>query len=839
MSEHSPGPMQVNLTNCDREPIHIPGSIQPHGAMLVLDEAGRVTHASANAAQFLSLKGPLVGADVEAVLGPARAHDIRNAVMRSTVEAATVLPDVRLDGSAMSFDITVHRYLGRVFVEFEAANPVDARATLDLTQSLVRRLGVETDIGNIARASVRLLRAVLGYDRVMVYRFLHNGAGRVIAEARRPGLGSFLGQHFPASDIPHQARRLYLLNTIRMIGDAGYVPVPLVGMAGTVDMSFAQLRSVSPIHCQYLGNMGVAASLSISILVDGKLWGLVACHHDTPRVVSRALRVAAELFGQYLSLQLSVAERRAELVAAASARQTLMAIAADLDPQRPVQEALVERLPEITRLIDSNGAGLWIDGDWSPSGATPDAARIAELVALIPGDNSGDIFATDDLRTLSGDPFFGSEVAGMMAIPISSQPRDYLLLFRSEEAYSLSWAGEPAKKMELTDEGVRLTPRGSFATWREDVRGRSRPWTEPDIAMAEMAKTSLRDIVLRHNESVADERMRLETRRRVVNAELNHRVKNIIALVKSIARQTGASAGSVAEYSTHLEGRLRALAFAHDNSLNPSTGDIRSLFEAEAIQHRHPGFPTRITVSGEPVALDERAFGVLALVVHELITNAAKYGALSTLEGSLAISWEVDDDGCRIEWREMDGPEVFPPQRSGFGTRLIGSMVRHDLGGSVDVDYAPDGVHAVLHVPARYIVPADAAPPPEPVREIRTPAALDGVRLLLVEDQALIALDTEEMLRGLGAEVAMAGGEREALELLAEKRPDCAVLDFNLGDATSEYLAERLKAEGVPFVFATGYSDAIMIPEHLRDVPVAHKPLSGGILAEKIHDAMG
>ena len=360
---------------------------------------------------------------------------------------------------------------------------------------------------------------MLGYDRVMVYQFLHNGAGHVIAEAKAASLNSFMGQHFPASDIPHQARRLYLENTIRMIGDSNFNPVPLLPplKAGDepIDMSFAQLRSVSPIHCEYLRNMGVGATLSISVVVDGELWGLISCHHDSPKIIPMPLRVGAELFGLYFSMQIALAERRAALVATNEARARLDQIISKIEPGEAVDVAVTRHLADLSGLIENNGASISVNGSWSAIGRAPALGDAAKLMAFISKHADGNVWSTADLRAydeLDGD--YGTEVAGLLAIPISSFSRDYLILFRSEEAHSVEWAGEPVKQIVSGPSGDRLSPRGSFDTWREDVRGRSKPWTERELSVAEAIRVYLRDVVLRYNEATSEERERIEKRRR-------------------------------------------------------------------------------------------------------------------------------------------------------------------------------------------------------------------------------------------------------------------------------------------------------------------------------------
>ena len=839
----------VNLTNCDREPIHIPGSIQPHGALIVLEPRNyEILYVSANLQESLDVQTDgLVGQRLEAAVGDRLSHDVRNALARAASgqrTSAILRADVGRERPAV--DILVHEHIGRLFLEIEKSAPLeDTEIALHLTQTLVRRIDREADIDSLSKAVARLIRATLGYDRVMIYRFLHNGAGRVIAEAKNSSLTSFLGHHFPAGDIPLQARKLYVDNWVRVIGDSSFVPVPLIPdlRAGEqpIDMSHAHLRSVSPIHCEYLRNMGIAASMSISIVVDGELWGLVACHHNTKRTLSIPLRVSAELFGQYLSLHVSAIEHRQAKLAAAATRKKLDAIISTIDHTEPVEATLKRKLREFSSLIACDGAAVWSAGEWASSGVVPERKDVESLMEVVAANAERRIWETQSIKALMpGSHSFGGRVAGILAIPISPVADDYLCFFRSEEAFEMTWAGEPVKRESMTAAGMRLSPRGSFETWRDDVRNHSLPWTDADLVVAEAVRNYVRDVLISHNDAAEEMRVRTDSQRALLNAELNHRVKNILALVKSIAAQTGANASSVDEYASSFEGRLRALSYAHDQSFaGRNGGDLRALIDAEAGMHRFSKLPDRIELSGPPVGLSERAFGVFALLLHEMMTNASKYGSLSSPAGRLDIEWKLADTGdCLIKWRESGGPPVEAPTRTGFGTTLIHRTINHDLGGKVELRFASDGLKADFEVPAAHLhaVVADATAPNEDVL-IEQPLA--GLMVLLVEDQALIAMDTEEMLKSLGAnEVIIAPSVGAALGQLSHSAPNCAVLDLNLGSETSEPIAIVLQERRIPYVFATGYRDSVSIPEMFSEIPVVRKPVSQDSLCRQLSHAL-
>ncbi len=841
---------QADLTNCDRELIHIPGSIQPHGVMLIYDtKTMLVTHASSNTGLILDIKkDAIVGQPLEAIIGAKPAHAVRNAAAKSVGPAAPgLLFGQDIDGSDRRFDVAAHAHDGRTFLEFQqSADEAEGYGPLELTRALTRRLADEKTVPGLAKTAARMIQLMIGYDRVMIYKLLHNGAGRVIVEQKRADLGSFLNQHFPASDIPQQARELYKRNWIRMISDVRYTPQPILPPLKPgetpFDMSYAQLRSVSPVHCEYLQNMGVSASMSISILVEGELWGLIACHHYSPKVVSLPQRVGAELFGQFFSLQVETLERREKFQIAEKARARLDRIVAELPPEEELHESLSARVADIAQLLPCDGAALWINGAWIATGSTPPEELINPLASLLNGHGTGEIWQTNRLAEhLPEAAPYVETVAGVLSVPISHKPRDYLLFFRAEESRFVDWGGEPVKNVGPL--GDRLTPRKSFELWREEVRGQSTPWTEGDIAIADATQNYLRDVVLRHTEATAEERKRTEVRRKLVNEELNHRVKNILALTKSVVEQSKAGASSVEGYAAAVVGRLQALGFAHDQiTKDGGGGDLRKLLESEVAAYGGANSKGRTVLEGPAVKLNARAYSSMALVVHELATNAAKYGSLSSDTGSVRAAWALRANGdCEIVWEERGGPLTGTPTRTGFGSTLIGRVIPFDLGGEAVVEYPPEGVTARFVIPARHLVAvaedASAVDDKRDSREER--ASLSGLRVLLVEDQVLIALDAESCLKGLGAaQVLIAPTSEQAMSHIRQAKPDLAVLDVNLGDHTSAPVAEALRNLGVPFVFATGYGDTIMVPESMKTVPIVRKPYADTTLAEAIVAAL-
>ncbi len=841
-------PSRVDLTNCDREPIHIPGSIQSHGCLIACDASAiTIRRHSRNLADILGGNGDCIGLNLAQLVGEEVAHSIRNSLARTQEGSRAALLFGQALPSGRRFDISVHRFKGNAIVELEPANEAIA-PPLELARAMIGRIAAIETVDRLIRDTARLIQGMLHYDRVMIYSFGTDGAGKVLSEARRGDLESFLGQYFPASDIPQQARALYLKNTIRIISNSDPQPVPvepvLDASGEPLDLSFAHLRSVSPIHCEYLRNMGVGASMSISIIVEGELWGLIACHHYAPRTLTMAERVAAEMFGQFFSLHLEALHRKHALEAASRARALLDRFLQETSRSSDFGQILRERLPEFKELIPSDGQAIWIDGKWTASGTVPPAGASASLVRFAEAATEGRVWATHQLSAvLPAAEEYAPDASGMLIIPLSQRPRDYLFFFRKELEHTLDWAGNPDKIYQTGPMGDRLTPRKSFEIWKQTVRQQSAPWTAPERQFAEATRSALVEVALRHSELLADERSKAELRQRMLNEELNHRVKNILAVIKSLVSQPSESRQSLEDYVQSLRGRIQALSHAHDQVIRgDGGGGLADLVRAELSPYGGDG--RVVELDGPAVWLNAQAFSVMALVLHELSTNAAKYGALSRAGGTLRVAWTVEDTGTlQLDWTESGGPPVRPPSRRGFGTVLIERSIPFDLGGKSNVAYNPNGVTAEFRVPGRFVsveqpgkarTRVEAPTATEPVQQIV------GRRVLIVEDQMLIALDLEQMLTDAGiAVVATAPTVREALSVVEKQEVDAAILDVNLGAETSTVVADALAKRGVPFLFATGYGDGGALPEQHAKVAVVRKPYEAGSILQQLQRLLG
>ncbi len=515
-AERPPVPVAV-LDACDQEPIHLAGSIQPGGFLLAVDEAdGRVVQASENAGDCLgralsavlgATPGELFGAETEARVREL-SRDARFA------RGATFVGRWARGGSGDErvFALLGHRHAGRLILEGErlcageAAAPVEAHEQIEV---LLGQMETPRTVDELLAFAARELRGLTGFDRVLVYRFDADWHGRVVAEDRNDALPSYLDLHFPASDIPRQARELYRLNRLRLIADASYEPVPIRAAPGRaeapLDLSLATLRSVSPVHREYMRNMGTGASFSISLMRDGELWGLVSCHNAAPRRVPFAVRAACALFTQALSLQLAVREQAEGLAQRMRLQAILTPVVAGLARHERLLEGIDAVREHLLRLVGADGAAVIEDDRVASYGCAPDERRVRELARWLDSRGEEELLATHQLAAEFPEAAgYAAEVSGLLALSISPRRRSRVIWFRREVVETVTWGGDPAKPLAADAAGpARLHPRKSFERWRELLRGRARPWSAAEIETAREFRVAVVDIVLRGAERLA------------------------------------------------------------------------------------------------------------------------------------------------------------------------------------------------------------------------------------------------------------------------------------------------------------------------------------------------
>lgn len=842
----------VDLTNCDREPIHIPGAILPHGAMLVLEgETLRVLQAAGDTIGLLGRSiADLLDRPIDTLFSREQASRLHTLARESDLVRPRhlldpflrAIPDRPLDASA-------HRVDGALVIEFEAAEIGDPFFTdpLAALQTMVDGFSEAASLFALCQMATASVRRVAQYDRVMIYRFMGDGSGWVIAESRAPALAPFLDLHYPAADIPQQARALYLKGWLRLITQVDYDPAPLTPMLNPLtnqplDMSHAILRDVSPIHREYLRNMGIDASMSISIIVAGKLWGLIACHHNSPRILPRHLRAVCELFGAMFSLQIEAREKSEQFEARLASRRILQELMLNLSGVEDYAYGLTKQTPNLLDYIHggdialdgarSGGVAVRVEGEITFLGTTPDRAQIAALTGWLTSymTETEGIFSTDRLSEIySPANEFINVAAGLLVIAVSRDPSDFILWFRPELVETALWAGDPAKPMTTGPDGDRLSPRKSFEVWKHTVRGRALPWTVAEIDSAFDLRVSLLEVVLRRIEAASRERDKAHERDKLLMAELDHRVKNTLANIQALVTQSSRSAESLTVFVEGLDSRIHSMAKAH-SLLTQSRwegvsvdGLLREELDAFC---QGPGV---VSLAGDDAVLTPKSALALSLALHELATNAAKFGAFLAVDGRVAVRWRHrDDGGLDLSWTETGGPPVEPPIRRGFGSNLIERALALETGGQATIHYKPSGVVCEIVLPKSSLVELSlrAVDKPQPTLIATEPKALPvAPRILIVEDSYMVILMIEAMCEELGWQiVGPATRLDEALILARAETFDAALLDVNLDGEMSWEVADVLRARGIPFAFSTGYNQGNMLPDHLSGECILSKP---------------
>ena len=499
----------VDLSTCDRELVQYPEAIQPHGVMLTVDEhTNLIVHASANCAQLLG-GGPdaIIGKSADHVLGPT-GQDLIGKLRRMALDGGPVhVAREFFVRSDRGFHLFAHRSAGLIILELESAPP-GGQPSPNLYSELradIARLQETKSLAVFFDLAVQKIRSFTGFDRVMAYRFDEDGSGHVVAESKRDDLVPYLGLHYPATDIPGPARRLFSLSWVRHLPDVDYAPVPLLSSksytSGPVDMSFASLRSVSVMYSGYLKNMGVKATMVMPLMKEGRLWGLIsAMHHSAPRHVPHETRMAAEFLAHTLSLLMS-AKEDAELferVIAMSETTDRLIQALTAEPDFGKTLGSPEAIADVLDQVEASGAAVVSAEGVSLAGKTPSEDEVRDLVQWI-GAQAAPIFATDRLASLYQPAEAYARVAsGVLAIRVSSDRPEFLLWFRPEKIEDVSWAGDPHKPVGVseTDGSLRLMPRTSFALWKESVRNHSTLWHENEKTAVLKLRVAISDLVL-------------------------------------------------------------------------------------------------------------------------------------------------------------------------------------------------------------------------------------------------------------------------------------------------------------------------------------------------------
>ena len=500
----------VDITNCDLEPIHIPNLIQPHGVLLAVSATEyKILQVSLNTSPMLGIESQdLLGKPLSELLGEEQVRAIKGCLSEDFAHINPLPVKINRDGSTIAFDGIVHRNQEIIILELEPtqlSQEVDFGNFYQLVKTPVNRIQKTTTLDELCQAIAKEIQQITGFDRVMVYRFDRDGAGTVIAEARTADLEPFLGLHYPASDIPKQAKYLYTLNFLRLIPDATYEPVGLIPQLNPLtnkplDMSMSVLRSVSPLHTEYLQNMGVAASMSISLLKNKQLWGLIACHHNSPKKVPYEIRTVCEFIGQIASFELAAKEENQDLDYKMKLKSIQSQFVATISQAEELVTGLTQNPQQLLDLVGAVGVALSFGEDITLIGDTPDEEFIAKMLPWLENQFTEEVvYHTSSLgQVYPAAESYRAVVSGLLALLISRVPKTFIIWFRPEVIQTVDWGGNPHKPVEIDEEGTeRISPRKSFAKWQETVHLKSLPWKACEIEAALELRSSIIGIVLR------------------------------------------------------------------------------------------------------------------------------------------------------------------------------------------------------------------------------------------------------------------------------------------------------------------------------------------------------
>jgi chemotaxis family two-component system sensor kinase Cph1 len=679
---------QVDLTNCDIEPIHIPGQIQSHGFLIVIDTDLVIRYYSDNLTDYITnIPVELLGkplAYFEGLLGSIYQPSFISQLVltgRDTENFERTNP-TPIDIAGNSYYLIISPSNTYTLLEFEIATSnfnIDVQSMMG--KSIARILSYR-NVQQLLDNAAMQVRQIIGYDRIMIYRFAEDGHGEVVAEAKNKDLASWMGLHYPASDIPKQARELYKLNLTRLIADVNAIPSRISTSADNkdaLDLTYSQLRAVSPIHIQYLKNMGVASSYSISLKYKDELWGLIACHHYTPRFIDYKSREYSKLIGQILSSALEFRQDEETQHTEDVFKLNLEKLAKQLMQGDHIESALTAKPVTIMSVVKSGGAALVYNRKIYKLGITPDDGQLLELVKWINETLTEPVYYTENLSAVYPDASAYKAVAsGLMVSVITKELGDYLIWFRPEQITTINWAGKPEKPTELNADGLlQISPRNSFEVWSETISGVAESWTLAEMSAVIRLKeeinyaTNLKAGAVRlMNERLREAYEELES----FSYTISHDLKNPIASIKSYAQllirdqtilergqqmlqriadradQMNLMINAVLDYSRIGRSAMLYRPINTGNLIADIIKDLELIYDVTKLQITVGETPE---IQGDPI--------MMLQVFSNLIGNAVKYSefrepAIVHIEGKKmedGILYTISDNGLGIATEDL------------------------------------------------------------------------------------------------------------------------------------------------------------------------------------------
>ncbi len=865
---------------CAQEPIHIPGTIQPHGALLAIDPLRdwTVVAASRNTVELLAFPsvGRVMGRGIASLLGQPFAEAVQRRFHANMLRgAAPWQSTLKVAEAAPAFDVAVHSHASLVLVEMEPADAeadTEAKAVIrQLQQIMVILRETGSDLDELALVTARGVRLLTGYERVVIYRFDSDWNGQAIVEDKVDDWeNSLSGLRFPASDIPAQARELYRHSPMRWVPDRDAVPAPLdidpawnpaqpsawTGSAPpprAIDLSFAYLRSLSPVHMQIHRNLGINGSMSLSILHQDRLWGLMICHHRQPHHPSANRRLAASALTDAFALRVGPAEHIATERARREDVVRLSALLAHMAEADDVTAALTTGGVTVNSLFTSTGAAVLYDGVVSVLGHTPPVADVLEAAAwLRTQGGTARLFQTNNLCTAFPSWSRHTAIAsGLLAVFLSDDRANMLLWFRPEEAELVTWGGSSRSKAA---DGAPGLPKHPYEKWTEMWHGLARPWAEWEVEMAETLRHGITDVMVRSLRRIADLNDRLRQSQKMeavgqLTGGIAHDFNNLLVgiLVSLELMQVRVGQGRIGDLGRYIglattsANRAaslthRLLAFSRRQTLDPQSVDVNRLATSmEDLIRRTVGPAIRVEtmiLGGLWRTLcdaNQLESALLNLAINA--RDAMPEGGYLTIEGANVTLDEADaarhetasgqyvmvsvtDTGCGMAPDVI--ARVFEPffttkplgQGTGLGLSMVYGFAKQSNGHTRIHSEVGRGTTVRIYLPRYAGIDEAESGSPEPTPDM---AGKTKGTVLVVDDEPAVRLLVGDVLRDLGYDVIEAVDGLEGLRVLQSKqRIDLLVSDVGLpGGMNGRQLADaaRVQRPRLKVLFITGFAE--------------------------------
>ncbi|MFB2897689.1 ATP-binding protein [Aerosakkonemataceae cyanobacterium BLCC-F50] len=837
----------VDLTNCELQAIHTPGYIQPHGVLLTLQEPDLIIlQASQNTDEFLGIPAEsLINHSLGQFLNQAQLNQLQEYIATGNIDIYNPLNlSIKTVDSHKEVECIIHRSEGVLILEMEQClvkKQFSALSFYHIAKAAITNIKRANSFQEMTELLAQEVRKITGYDRVMIYQFEPDESGIVIAENKREGLEPFLGLHYPASDIPKQARQLYYRNWLRLIVDVNYQPVPIIPKDNPVtntplNLSLSVLRSVSPIHLEYLQNMGVAASLCTSLITDKKLWGLIVCHHCSPRYVNYEIRKVCELLGQVMSLEIvnkqqQEFKRYSEKIKVIQEELKSLLLVNNVNAQifREKQNSLLE-------LVNAQGAIICFGENLTLVGKTPTREQSQGIINWLQHYSQKEVFHTNCLsQVYPAAKQIKESTSGLLAISIFVDDITYQIIWlRPEVIQTVNWGGNPNEPLIIKDDRkddgiIHLSPRNSFELWKETVREKSLPWRQIEIDAAAELRNALMFAVLKFYQSAlqqaAVEAQAANRAKSQFLAKMSHELRTplnailgftqVLAL-HSLDEEQQEYLGIIGRSGEHLLSLINdvlevskieaGLVTFNENSFN-----LHHLLDGleEMLQLKAKSKNLQLLFYREPdlpqyVKTDESK---LRQVLINLIANAIKFTQQGTvklrvkvIDGSrqfyeeksaikCQLLFEIEDTGPGISSEEVT--HLFEPffqsetgRKSMEGTGLglpISRQFVQLMGGDISISsQLGKGTTVKFDVNVNIGITSDRQPENNLGNVIALAPNQPIFRLLIVEDNKENRQLLHKVLTSVGFEVCNATNGKEAIDLCKSWQPHLIWMDVRM-----------------------------------------------------------